>query len=209
MKSPLFAVAVTALAGGLLLAPAVKESAQAQAYGALGGAGTKTAGNVILVGKGGGFGGGGRGGGFRGGGFKSGGGLGGGGLRAGGSYRGGLGPSGRSFRGAYRGGGSFKAYGASRPSLRAGGPRASARGLRPRSLKTAKHWQGGNWHGGKWKGKHGHKHRRFHAGYWWYAPVGLYGYNYGYGDCEWLRDRALLSGSSYWWRRYNDCIGYY
>jgi hypothetical protein len=38
------------------------------------------------------------------------------------------------------------------------------------------------------------------------APIGAYGY-YAYGDgCEWLRQRALYSGSAYWWDRYNSCI---
>lgn len=31
----------------------------------------------------------------------------------------------------------------------------------------------------------------------------------GYGRCEWLRRRALATGSSYWWRRYRVCRGWY
>ena len=31
----------------------------------------------------------------------------------------------------------------------------------------------------------------------------------GYGRCEWLRRRALATGSSYWWRRYRQCRGWY
>jgi hypothetical protein len=34
-------------------------------------------------------------------------------------------------------------------------------------------------------------------------------YYYGdYGDCGWLRRRAIETGSSYWWRRYRDCRGW-
>ena len=217
MKTPLLTVAVTALAGGLLLTPAMQESAQAQVYGGHGAVGTKSS-DVILVGKGGGGGGGrgggGGGGGMRaggGGGFKgglSGGGLrgGGGGLRAGGgSFKGSLGRPGGNFKGAYRG--SVKGYGGPRRSF-AAGPRSSMKGLKGRNL-ASKHWNNGKWHGGKWKGKHGHKHRRYYGGYGWYGPVGLYAYDYGYGDCGWLRDRAVLSGSSYWWRRYQQCVAYY
>jgi hypothetical protein len=32
---------------------------------------------------------------------------------------------------------------------------------------------------------------------------------YAYGDdCWWLRRRAEITGSSYWWNRYYACIGY-
>jgi hypothetical protein len=34
------------------------------------------------------------------------------------------------------------------------------------------------------------------------------GYGYVPGSCEWLRRRALASGSPYWWRRYRACTGY-
>lgn len=30
----------------------------------------------------------------------------------------------------------------------------------------------------------------------------------GYGGCEWLRQRAIITGSPYWWRRYALCRGY-
>ena len=33
------------------------------------------------------------------------------------------------------------------------------------------------------------------------------GPGYGYvSDCEWLRRRAVATGSAYWWRRYRACI---
>jgi hypothetical protein len=28
---------------------------------------------------------------------------------------------------------------------------------------------------------------------------------YAYNDCNWLRHRALATGSPYWWSRYHDC----
>jgi hypothetical protein len=35
--------------------------------------------------------------------------------------------------------------------------------------------------------------------------------SYGYygGGCSWLYRNALATGSSYWWNRYYECIGYY
>ena len=36
----------------------------------------------------------------------------------------------------------------------------------------------------------------------WYG--GAYAYGYGYGNCA--RQQALITGSSYWWSRYYDCI---
>jgi hypothetical protein len=53
-----------------------------------------------------------------------------------------------------------------------------------------------------------HRHvRRVFIG----APLAYGAYYYsGYGNCRWLRYRALETGSRYWWSRYYDCInGYY
>lgn len=30
----------------------------------------------------------------------------------------------------------------------------------------------------------------------------------GYSGCEWLRRRAIVTGSAYWWRRYRICRGW-
>ena len=30
-----------------------------------------------------------------------------------------------------------------------------------------------------------------------------------YRSCEWLRRRAIITGSRYWWRRYYRCRGYW
>jgi len=35
------------------------------------------------------------------------------------------------------------------------------------------------------------------------APIYAYG-----GGCAWLRYRALVTGSPYWWRRYRWCLGW-
>jgi len=48
----------------------------------------------------------------------------------------------------------------------------------------------------------GHFHRR---GFVIGAPV--YAYSYG-GGCGWLRHRALVTGSPYWWHRYRLCRGW-
>ena len=29
---------------------------------------------------------------------------------------------------------------------------------------------------------------------------------YGGGDCEYLHERAVETGSRYWWRRYEECV---
>ena len=57
-------------------------------------------------------------------------------------------------------------------------------------------------------GHHGHRHHRHHGHIFIGAPF-LYGGYYAYGDCYWLRRRALYTGSPYWWNRYYACIGDY
>ena len=65
-----------------------------------------------------------------------------------------------------------------------------------------------------WKGKHaerdhhgdrdhhGNRHRVFRNGAW----VWVYGPDYyASDDCSWLRHRAIVTGSPYWWDRYNAC----
>jgi hypothetical protein len=34
-----------------------------------------------------------------------------------------------------------------------------------------------------------------------------FGRPHAYGDCGWLRRRAVETDSSYWWRRYRECRG--
>ena len=55
-------------------------------------------------------------------------------------------------------------------------------------------------------GKFNNRHRVFRNGAW----IWVYGTGYtAYGnDCYWLRRQASITGSPYWWRRYNQCVGY-
>jgi hypothetical protein len=55
-------------------------------------------------------------------------------------------------------------------------------------------------------GNFNNRHRVFRNGAW----VWVYGPAYtAYGnDCYWLRRQANITGSPYWWSRYNQCVGY-
>ena len=65
------------------------------------------------------------------------------------------------------------------------------------NVTIAAHWNG---HGGIHRYRHfGHFHRRVFL-------VGGTVYGYG-GGCAWLRHRALVTGSPYWWHRYRWCLG--
>jgi hypothetical protein len=73
------------------------------------------------------------------------------------------------------------------------------------------HFRGGGHH---FRGGNHFRHaHRFHSHrYLYYGVPFAYGY-YSYVDsCHWMRRRALFTGSSYWWNRYNACLygeGYY
>ncbi len=62
---------------------------------------------------------------------------------------------------------------------------------------------------------HGFHHHGFHGrrffGYGgdWFYPDYAYDYGYGYGDCWWLRHEAIITGSPYWWSRYEACLANY
>lgn len=50
-------------------------------------------------------------------------------------------------------------------------------------------------------------YRRYRGrGYAGFYPY-YYG-GYGYGGCAWLYAQAAANGSSYWWQRYYECVGY-
>jgi hypothetical protein len=53
---------------------------------------------------------------------------------------------------------------------------------------------------------HNHRHRGGGVGIYVGPGYGYYGYGYSDGECAWLYRRAARTGSSYWWRRYRDCI---
>lgn len=80
-------------------------------------------------------------------------------------------------------------------------------------------WEGkkGGGGGGTWEGKRGDRgeYRGGRGGGVWMGErdgrrgpnIRIYpGRGYGPG-CGWLRERALDTGSRYWWRRYRDCRG--
>jgi hypothetical protein len=48
------------------------------------------------------------------------------------------------------------------------------------------------------------RHRRFFV-----SNVFIGDYPYYYGGCYWLRRQAIITGSPYWWGRYEACRGYY
>jgi hypothetical protein len=70
------------------------------------------------------------------------------------------------------------------------------------------HGRSGHGHGHSGFSGHrsyGHGGRHHHGGRG--SGFGIYvGPGYGYvSNCEWLRRRAIATGSSYWWRRYRAC----
>jgi hypothetical protein len=79
-------------------------------------------------------------------------------------------------------------------------------GDRPRWHPGKRHgWKHG--HKGDWR--HKHRVRRFGRHIFWGPSVDFYYYDgYYYGNCEWLRERAVYTGSHYWWRRYELCRYY-
>jgi hypothetical protein len=68
-------------------------------------------------------------------------------------------------------------------------------------------------HGGDGDAHHGHDHNghhHHHHGHFFFFNGSFYDdyYDYAnsyYSDCEWLRLRAVSTGSSYWWHRYQVC----
>lgn len=59
-------------------------------------------------------------------------------------------------------------------------------------------WNRGNRHRGDW--------RRRGVRHFWGPGIAFYYYDgYYYGDCNWVRRRAIQTGSRYWWRRYQLC----
>ena len=148
---------------------------------------------LVRAGRGGGGGGGG---GHHGGGASHGGGSRGGAAMHGGGHRGGSvfrGGGGHRSGPSHRGGTHF------RSSNRGNGPSSHGQVRRSRPHQGAPHVTHRGGRGKVWIRSHG---RRFAWGpgivFWLYD--GTY-----YGDCDWLREKARDTGSSYWWRRYRNC----
>jgi hypothetical protein len=199
-------VATTALASSLVfMSFAMGSAAATPAPAAMKNVITTTADGIELVRQGGGGGGGGRGGGGGGGhGGGGGGGHGGGGDGGGGHMSGGGDGGGGHARGGGDGGHALKGGDGG-----GGGPKGGhvSRGGGDRDGKgSGRHAGGGDWKG-DWKGGGKHHHhknfRRFGSDIFVYGGGG-----YGYNDCGWLRRQAVITGSPYWWRRYQDCLYY-
>jgi hypothetical protein len=193
MRMRVFAAA--ALLGGLIAIPVMQAEAVQVPAGLKTTAGMTT--DLQLVGGGGGHGGGGGGGGHMG-------------SFAGRAYSG----SGMASRGYSSGGGHMgdgKVYGGGSMGGGKFAGRSSGRGYAYNN-GNGRNWNGNghNWNGNNWKGHHGNNwnnnyaYRHRHYG----NLASAYGY-YGYGDCYWLLSQANITGSPYWWSRYNACVGYY
>lgn len=50
--------------------------------------------------------------------------------------------------------------------------------------------------------------RPFHARRGFVAPLIIAGPLLYTGSCQWLKHRAIETGSRYWWRRYRQCRGW-
>jgi hypothetical protein len=190
--------AVTALAGSLLLAPLMLGPTQAGGVPNLNGAVSAThTGAITLVRGGGGGGGGGHGGG-------GGGGHGGGGWGGGAGHPSAMAHSGGNFTSrAYSGPRSY----ASRDFDRSG-PRGGRFERGDRGRFVERHDRGDRFEHRRFAerghdfDRFHHRHRVFVNGVWFWDY-------YAYNDCWWLRRQALITGSPYWWSRYNYCVGYY
>ena len=123
---------------------------------------------------------------------------------AGGAFSGGGGRSGGVERGSGGDGGrgsiSRGGSGGERSVDRSGSDRGVAdrggRGGRVAGDRAGR----GNYRGG-------HRYSRDRGGVGIYLGPGFGYYDGDYdSDCEWLRRRALDTGSRYWWRRFRDCV---
>ncbi|HEX2843188.1 hypothetical protein [Hyphomicrobium sp.] len=115
----------------------------------------------------------------------------------------------RGFHGGGFHGGGFHAGGFHGGGFRGGFRHASIGGWhggpRVAGWRGRRVWHGAAWHGGR---------RVWRNGRW--VAIGAFpafygGYYYGGygGGCGWLYRRASVTGSSYWWRRYQACVGSY
>jgi hypothetical protein len=90
-----------------------------------------------------------------------------------------------------RGGGARGFYGGGHARAFSGRAFSAPRSYSARSFRS---------HG--FSGRHGHRHRHFRGrGFLVGVPLGYGAYYYTSG-CDWLRRKALITGSGYWWDRY-------
>jgi hypothetical protein len=173
--------AAIALAGSLLMVSFFGESAQAASAPSL----SNANGMLTLVAQ-------------KSGGWGGGGGHGGGGFAARAGHGGGSWGVGRGFAGPKTGGPRF-----------AEGPRGGHFALRDRGrfVERGERFEHRRFaeRGHDFDHFH-HRHRAFVNGVWIWAYGPDY---YAYGDdCWWLHRQALITGSPYWWSRYNRCVSY-
>ena len=76
---------------------------------------------------------------------------------------------------------------------------------RPQSetITVGRRHGGRHFHGPRFHSHRRHGFRRFNYGFVG-GPVYYHRYYYR-GGCGWLRRRALITGSPYWWHRYRAC----
>ncbi len=127
----------------------------------------------------------------------------------GGGGRGGESHGGESHGGGFRGGGHENAGGGHAYGGHVGGYTGGHR-----EGGAVRGYEGRGYEGRGVRGTSFHSSGRgYYRGYggtrylWGGLPFYLYD-GYYYGDCGWLRERAEVSGSPYWWDRYRLCRDY-
>lgn len=87
--------------------------------------------------------------------------------------------------------------------------RRGGRGFGGRHFRGGRHFGGvRHFRGGRHFGGHRHVHRRWRHRRGIYVGVPYVYGSYYYGSCNWLRRKAIRTGSRYWWRRYYRCRNY-
>ncbi len=93
-----------------------------------------------------------------------------------------------------------------RDGVRGGG---YARGFSGRAFSAPRVYSGRSFGGHRFAGRPIHRHRfgrRFGTGIIVGVPLGVYG-AYAYSSsCDWLYRKAVITGSRYWWYRYEACL---
>lgn len=191
-------LAATALAGSLAMATLMWSSAKASPVPTGSHAFSNSSVTLVAAQGGGGGGGGGAGSGGGGGHISAGGGGGGPATASGGPRGGGPGMGG----GPRAGGHAMNEGGGSREFNREGSRDHGDRGRFVEGDRDHRHAERGHDHDHDFDNRG--RHRVFRNGVW----VWVYGPDYSYNDCGWLRVRALDTGSPYWWNRYHYCVGY-
>jgi hypothetical protein len=122
------------------------------------------------------------------------------------SAGGGRGPSGGPFMGGGRGPSAGPSMGRGRgPSAGPAGPRFDGRGPSGRSFSRG--GAPGYGYAPRFNDRDGRRHvRRFRGNRFIYGAVPFYG-AYEYGPCTYYYERAVATGSGYWWDRYYACAG--